>query len=125
MITWTKLDRQGIDSYVGEIVIDFTDTIGFDLGLYSNSLTEREPMIWERSSLQYYKDIDTSDLVLVEDSRGIDPDKYRKQSLLWDSIDGREAKFVYPRMTGKGITGAFIDSVWTDKFGVKRFNRDV
>jgi hypothetical protein len=43
--TWTKIKRQGIDSYTGEIAIDSVDTIGFDSGVWSNSLTEQPPVI--------------------------------------------------------------------------------
>src|SRR5688572_22952803 len=89
--TWAKVKRQGIDSYAGEIAIDSVDTIGFDLGVWSNSLTEQQPIIWKRSTLQNDKNIDTTLIVLVDDPTGIDPDKYRKQSLTWDTIDGREA----------------------------------
>jgi hypothetical protein len=38
--TWDKVKRQGIDSYVGQIAIDRTDTLNFDLGWYSSDLTE-------------------------------------------------------------------------------------
>ncbi|MFM9951533.1 MAG: hypothetical protein ACKV1O_26600 [Saprospiraceae bacterium] len=37
---WTKIEAQGVDSYVGQIVIDNTDTLHFDLGWYSNKLNE-------------------------------------------------------------------------------------
>ena len=37
---WTKIKAQGADSYVGRIAIDNTDTVGFDLGWYSNKLNE-------------------------------------------------------------------------------------
>jgi hypothetical protein len=37
---WTKIEAQGIDSHIGKIAIDATDTLAFDLGWYSNDLTE-------------------------------------------------------------------------------------
>jgi hypothetical protein len=120
--TWTKVKQQGIDSYAGGIAISLTDTIGFDLGAWSNTLTEPEPVIWERRDLQYHKNVDTTQIVLVEDRRRIDPDKFKRQNLNWDTIDGREAKIVFPRKAGRGITGIYIDSVWTSKFGVGHFN---
>jgi hypothetical protein len=58
----------------------------------------------------------------VDDRRGIDPDKFRKQNLTWDTIDGREAKIVFPRKAGYGITGVYFDSLWTSKHGVDHFN---
>lgn len=118
----TKVKTQGIDSYTGKIAIDEKDTISFDLGMWSNSLTEEQPVIWERSSLPENFVVDTTRIVLVDDSRGIDPDKYRKQTFTWDTLDGREAKIVYPRESGKGITGVYIDSLWTRKLEIVRFN---
>ena len=47
---------------------------------------------------------------------------YRKQNLVWDSIDGREAKLVYPRTPGKGITGVYIHNVRVSKNGMDHFN---
>ncbi len=120
--TWKKFNLQGIDSYVGGIAIDKVDTISFDIGPWSNSLTEDEPVIWERNSLQGNLAIDTTQVFLVDDRRGIDPDKYRRQTLTWDTIDGREAKIVYPRKPGVGITGVYFDSLWISKFGISRFN---
>jgi hypothetical protein len=38
--SWKGIDAKGIDSYVGEIHIDTSTVISFDLGWYSNSLVE-------------------------------------------------------------------------------------
>lgn len=37
---WQQVKQDGIDSYVGAIAVDNADTLYFDLGMYSNSLTE-------------------------------------------------------------------------------------
>ena len=76
---WHQLILKGIDSYAGGIVIDGKDTLGFDLGMYANTLTESEPQIVERSLLQYlHQPVDTTELIIVDSRRGIDPDKYKK-----------------------------------------------
>ena len=62
---WTKINAKGTDSYVGRIAIDNTDTIHFDLGWYSNKLSEQEPQIIERSML---KNIDGFDKKVKIDS---------------------------------------------------------
>src|SRR5690349_18548896 len=91
--SWERLRVQGIDSYVGSIIINSEDTISFDLGPYSNTLTERDPFVWERSSLKYHKGMDTSQIILVDNIRWEkDMDRYKTQSLVWDTIDGREVK---------------------------------
>jgi len=88
--SWTKVKVKGIDSYVGQIAIDTKDTLYFDLGWYSNTLSE--PLI-------------------VDSRTGIDPDKYRKNQVLSDTIDGRRAKIIFPIQSGYGTTGIYIDSL--------------
>src|ERR1700733_2575280 len=87
--TWTKIKEQGIDSYVGRIAIDTKDTLGFDLGYYSNDLTEQEP----------------------DDYTGNDYQKHTKTKVQWDSINGRYAKLVIPKKYGIGVSGIYIDSL--------------
>ncbi|NNV58034.1 hypothetical protein [Limnovirga soli] len=119
---WTKIKAQGADSYIGRIAIDNTDTIDFDLGWYSNTLTESEPQIIERSMLKYMDVLDTSQFIIIESRKGIDPDKFRKNNISWDTIDGRKAKIVYPIQSGIGTTGIYIDSLWQGGADVERFN---
>ena len=120
---WAKVKVQGIDSYVGQIAIDNADTLHFDLGWYSNTLTEHEPQIVERSWLQHIANAgDTSGLIIVDSRKGIDPDKYKKNNISWDTIDGRRAKIVFPRKSGIGTTGIYIDSLWQSGSGNDRFN---
>ena len=35
---WQQVKQNGIDSYVGAIAVDKTDTLYFDLGMYSNTV---------------------------------------------------------------------------------------
>jgi hypothetical protein len=120
--SWTKIKAQGADSYVGRIAIDNTDTIDFDLGWYSNTLTEPEPQIIERSMLRNMDVLDTAQFIIVDSRKGIDPDTYKKNNVSWDTIDGRKAKIVYPRKSGIGTTGIYIDSLWQRGSDVDRFN---
>lgn len=119
---WTKIKAQGADSYVGRIAIDNTDTIDFDLGWYSNTLTEPEPQIIERSMLNNIDVLDTPQFIIVDSRKGIDPDKFKKNNISWDTIDGRKAKIVSPRQSGIGTTGIYIDSLWQGGSDVDRFN---
>lgn len=121
--SWQQVKVNGIDSDVGSIAIDNKDTLHFDLGWYSYNLTEGEPWIVERSVVENFQPgVDTSEMIIVESSRYIDPDKYKKQNVSWDSIDGRTAKIVYPRRSGNGFTGVYIDTLWISKSRVVKFN---
>jgi hypothetical protein len=61
-------------------------------------------------------------LIIVESRMGIDPDRYKKNNIRWDTIDGRKAKIVYPIKSGIGITGVYVDSLWVSGSDVDRFN---
>ena len=122
--SWTAIKEHGADSYVGSIALDDKDTIGFDLGWYSNRLYEYDPTILDSSMMANIDTsmVDTSEVIFVKNRMKVDPDKYRKNNVLWDTIDGRKAKIVYPRKSGVGTTGVYIDSLWVSGSDVDRFN---
>ncbi|MGE8430418.1 MAG: hypothetical protein ACN6O7_21250 [Sphingobacterium sp.] len=119
---WQQVKQNGIDSYIGAIAVGNTDTLYFDLGLYSNSLTEPNIQVITREMIEE-NNLDSSDFVAVNDimSMNIDADLYRKQNVSWDTIDNRRAKIVFPRISGRGMTGVYIGSLWGDSSKV-RFN---
>lgn len=119
---WQQIKQNGIDSYVGAVAIDNTDTLHFDLGMYSNTLTEPNIEVITRQMIEE-NDLDSAGFVVVKDlmSMNIDADLYRKQNVSWDTIDNRRAKIVFPRISGKGSTGVYIGSLWGDSSKV-RFN---
>ena len=119
---WTKIKAQGADSYVGRIAIDNIDTVDFDLGWYSNTLIEPEPQIIERSMLRNMDVLDTTQFIIVDSRKGIDPGKYKKNNVSSDTVDGRKAKIVFPRQSGIGTTGIYIDSLWQGGSDIDRFN---
>jgi hypothetical protein len=90
--SWKKEKVKGIDSYVGKIVIDSNETLEFDLGWYSNTLTENDS---------------------VENKNNI---------IMWDTIDRKKVKIVIPKQSGKGITGIYIDSLWQSGSEIDKFN---
>ena len=120
--SWKKLDDKGIDSYAGKIAIDDDDTLEFDFGWYANTLSE-EPMIMERRAMPDTANFDSADVIIVDRLTSTDIDRYRYNNVTWDTIDGRLAKLVYPRRSGVGMTGVYIDSVYVQQRGeVIRFN---
>ncbi len=122
--TWKLIEEKGVDSYVGRIAIDSADTLSFDLGWYSNKLYEYDQAFLDSSMIGSIDTnfIDPSAVIFVKDRMRVDPDKYRKNNVLWDTIDGRKAKIVYPRQSGIGTTGIYIDSLWVKGSDVDRFN---
>jgi len=122
--SWEQIKERGADSYVGRIALDKKDTLDFDLGWYSDKLEETDPVILDSVMLS---DMDTSsanfrEIIFVKSRMSVDIDKYRKNNVSWDTIDGRSAKIVYPRKTGIGTTGIYIDTVRVGRIGVDRFN---
>ncbi|MCW3111037.1 MAG: hypothetical protein JWQ09_5543 [Segetibacter sp.] len=122
--SWTKIKERGADSYVGRIAIDGKDTLDFDLGWHSNKLYETDVTMLDSSMINSIDTsaVDINSIIFVKDKNLVDPDKYRKNNISWDSIGGYRAKIVYPRQSGIGITGVYIDSLWQAGSGVARFN---
>lgn len=93
---WEEVKQNGIDSYVGAIAVDNADTLYFDLGMYSNTLTEPNIQVITRQMMEE-NNLDSADFIVVKDimSMNIDADLYRKQNVSWDTIDNRRAKIVF------------------------------
>jgi len=122
---WQQVKQNGIDSYVGAIAVDNTDTLYFDLGMYSNSLTEHNIEVITRQMMEESA-TDSSDYIIVKDmpilDLDLDADRYRKQNVSWETIDSKSAKIVFPRISENGITGIYIDSLWRIGSSNSRFN---
>lgn len=116
--TWGHVRIKGVDSYVGLIALDNGDTASFDLGWYSNTLDDESifvhgsdvHLVDEKGDLTFYGKADTVDI-----------ERLKKNKIKWTTIDGKRAKIVQPKLTGKGMTGVYFDSLWTKGSGTDRF----
>lgn len=113
---WTTVEIQGTDSYVRQIAVGQGDTLVFDYGYYSNSLTEYDPTVLPTSYLaeMLKNNRDTAGLIFSDNPGKINIDKIKKQNVTFDSISGFEAKIVFPRKSGRGLTGVYFDSLGND-----------
>jgi len=98
-----------MDSYVGGIAIDSTDTVHFDLGFYSNDLSEYI-ILQEAGIRSYVIKVSPHDYIIKSDSLSID--SLVKSSIRWERRENRKLKIVIPKKTGVGTTGIYIDSLW-------------
>lgn len=108
--SWHSVKVQGIDSYIGLIVIDDNDTLSFDLGWYSNDLSSEED-IFEMHAAE----------IIQDDGSIFIPERLRKNSSSYEVIDGRRAKIVQPKQSGEGTTGVYFDSLWKAGDNIDRF----
>jgi hypothetical protein len=122
-VTWQQVKANGLDSYVGLMILDKGDTVSFDLGWYSNSLEEeykfmiddgdvflRRELAPDSGAYEFYGKADTVDLK-----------KFKVNNISRTAIDGRQAKIIQPKMSGKGMTGIYFDSLWVAGSGIDRF----
>ena len=115
--SWKKIESRGVDSYVGGIQIDSMQGVSFDLGLYSNDLSEFLKVNLHDTA---YSFVATSESPpLMGDSSFME--KIKKCKVLWDTIDGYRAKLVIPINSGYGVTGIYIDSLWQVNSGNVKF----
>ena len=117
---WKKIKGQGVDSYIGGIAIDESDTIEFDLGWYSNDLTEYQEVKMDDGKTYYISSYDTAYSPTLVDSAN--KDKVVKSNVTWETVDGRQAKILSPIKVGIGTTGIYIDSLWQAGPDVDKFN---
>jgi hypothetical protein len=116
--TWGHVRIKGIDSYVGLIALDNGDTASFDLGWYSNTLDDESifvhgndvHLVDEKGNLTFYGKADTVNI-----------ERLKNNKIIWTTIDAKRAKIIEPKLTGKGITGVYFDSLWTKGSGTDRF----
>lgn len=121
---WELIKLKGIDSSIGLIVIkEGNDTLFYDKGYYSNNLAESNLRVLSNEAKAYIKD--TTDIVFVPSEileQGIDIDKYRKQNILFNTVNNVLLKITIPRTPENGFTGVYIDSVGNDNLGRIKFN---
>jgi hypothetical protein len=118
--SWTAIKEKGFDSYVGRIAIDDTDTLEFDLGWYSNDLTEYQEVKMGDGKTYYISSYDTAFSPTLVDSAN--KEKVVKSKISWDTLAGRQAKILSPIKPGIGTTGIYIDSLWRAGSDIDKFN---
>ena len=95
---WEKFIDRGLDSYVGGIKLDSTDTLFFDFGLYSNDLEEYLKVPTDTSAWTIYPPLSMLG-------------KNRNSKAIFEIIDGKPAKIILPINYGKGVIGIYFDSL--------------
>jgi hypothetical protein len=122
---WKLIKEKGTDSFVGEIVIDKTDTVSFDLGRYSNPLDEEKPYMVEGNRVHLINKEKSKPHSTVYDYYGqadtILLEKFLKNKTTFEKIDGKNVKIIRPKKPGHGMTGIFIDSLRINDSGIIRF----
>lgn len=92
----------------------------FDLGWYSNDLSEYEEIKMGDNKTYYISSADTAANPTLVDS--LHKDQVVKSSIIWDTINGRRAKLLSSIVPGRGTTGIYIDSLWPAGFKRDKFN---
>ncbi|WP_205503411.1 hypothetical protein [Rufibacter psychrotolerans] len=126
--TWKRLDAQGIDSYVGMIAIDGTDTLSFDLGQYSSNLEDEKVYMVRDGEIYVFEEVLENKEPTVNSIYKyvglvgeVDTLQYIKEQVEWVEIDKRKAKLVKPKKSGLGTTGVYIDSLWGKGYAIDKF----
>ncbi len=115
---WNKVDLKSIDSNNGYIKIDEKDTLFYEVGYYTSSLTEERSKRIVDISMKEIIDstVDTSQIIFVSNYKN-DLDYYYKQNAVFEKKGVYLIKYVFPRFAGNGITGIYIDSLSNTSLG--------
>ena len=117
--SWSSVTKQGVDSKYGTIYLDNSDSAVFDYGWHSDKLYEWDPVIMDSNQIANVDTANRQEIIFVENSRTVDRDKYKKNNVFWDTIDGKEAKIVLPRKSGTGITGVYFHRLHSDLYDMR------
>ena len=119
---WKRIEIKSVDNESGLILIGDKDTLFYDMGAYSNSLTERRDV--KLIPLKFKNELkidDTTNVIYVSNGK-MDYDLYYRQNAVFQYKDSILIKYVFPRWPGKGITGLYIDSLKNEPKGNIKFS---
>ncbi|RYZ22786.1 MAG: hypothetical protein EOO10_21465 [Chitinophagaceae bacterium] len=117
--SWSAVTKQGVDAKYGTIYLDNGDSAVFDYGWHSDKLYEWDPVIMDSTQIGHVDTANRQEIIFVENSRAIDRDKYKKNNVFWDTIDGKEAKIVLPRRNGIGTTGVYFHRLHSQLYDMR------
>jgi hypothetical protein len=110
---WKKVEIHSIDSNVGGIAIDSTDTLEFEIGPYAWNMIEYDSVRWKDNKIKYISNFDTSHTPILYDST--DLGKVKRSNAYSDIVNGYKSKILVPIHSGRGFTGIYIDSLWVEE----------
>jgi hypothetical protein len=111
---WTsKIGYSTFAAEAGEIMINTQDTLNLYISsIFENSLTETDSVIIYQNKIPPFKpNYSPSKGLIIDSVKPVDLDKYRKNNISWDTIDGLKAKIIFPRQTGIGTTGVYFEKI--------------
>jgi hypothetical protein len=115
--SWSQFSEHGIDSEVLGIVTDKYDTINIHSGIYTPDFEDpvqifslRDKIHFDSISWPYVDEMIFSSNSVVEERQGA----YLNEYYLFDTIDGKRAKIMLPKIVGQGAMGIHFDSLNTN-----------
>ena len=123
---WVYVKKQGIDSFVGEVVLDNNETVHFDYGLYSSKLEEDLGFIITKDSVFTYEENENKqDTVnryvqkFYAKRDTLDMKKLYKTEYHFEKINNLNAKVVTPKKAGIGMTGVYFENTRANGKGMR------
>ncbi|AMR34241.1 hypothetical protein A0256_23705 [Mucilaginibacter sp. PAMC 26640] len=113
---WVRLEVETEDSFFGYIQIGKDEFVGFDLGWYSNNLNEDEfgdyYQVEDGKVYKFRRSKKRKERLLIGKADSTTLESVRRNKVAWIYIDGHKAKLITPKVTTRGTTGVYIDSLW-------------
>ena len=118
-IKWKVYKRTGIDSYVRLITTERNDSIYMDYGMYSNSLKRYAPTIapLKKKEMILSFGIREYEVIFLDKDSITQKDRefYKNRIELFENINGKKAKIVFPKKGRKGIAGVYFENFVNEK----------
>jgi len=120
---------QGVDSDIQGILTDKGDTLFLDYGPYSWSFDDiqvpvrslEQKRIFDSANFHYSKHMVFSEVPEIDEAQAI----YFKEYFLYDTINGKRAKIMLPKLIGQGLIGIHFSDVGLKGIKLTIYGRDL
>ncbi|WP_299124541.1 hypothetical protein [uncultured Tenacibaculum sp.] len=111
---WTVHQLKGTDSYVRLITTEKNDSIYMDYGMYSNSLKYYPPIIapLKKKKMILSFGLKESEVIFLDKDSITKKDRgfYKDRIELYETINEKKAKIVFPKKGKKGLGGVYFEN---------------
>lgn len=119
--TWSLIKLQGADSNIQGILTDKGDTLFLDYGPYSWSFDDvqvpvrslEQKRVFDSTNFHYSKHTVFSKVPEIDEAQAI----HLKEYFLYDTINGKRAKIILPKLIGQGRIGIHFSDI--EQKGIK------
>lgn len=121
----TNVTDNRVGHYSGYQLTPNGDTLHYNIGMIVHNLSERLPkVVYVPFDIIGTPDSSNkSESIIFTTRKNFDLDRYRRQNVFWEQVNGLTRKYTFPIDTSRGgMVGLYIDSILVGENGIVQFN---